>query len=109
MRNTTLLTMTVGIATATGVAVASSGWATPTGVFAGAVDGSVSLSGMPNLEGCRYANIVFRPESSDPDKIQRLATAAIVSNKKLYCFSDGCDGNEQRGTSCAMHLDGDVE
>ncbi len=80
---------------------ASTSWGNVTEVRAGYSDGKVSVVGLNNAASCSSSTIDFLPSSSNPDAVQRLATAALLSGKELKCSVDGCtSAGGQNGKSC---------
>lgn len=85
---------------------AATGWTpltAPTSVWAGYTNGLVFVDGLPNTAACSNALIEFSSSTSDPQKILSIATAALLSGKRLTCKVSNCtSGGYQAGYQCRL-------
>jgi hypothetical protein len=106
MKKTTIKAALAALAiSATSVAAwAASGYpqGTPTAVWAGFSNKSVYVMGLSNTAQCSSSTIHFNPSWTDADKIERLATAALLSGRNLECYVNGCSGSYQKGYDCKL-------
>ena len=105
-RKITVLFVVVAVSLVSLVAYAAD-WSEPgyvNRVTAGYDDGDVYVMGLENMTGCTYASIKFETSYANTKEIQALATAALISGKRLACYiSSSCNGGYQKGYSCRLY------
>jgi len=79
---------------------ASTSWGQVTEVRAGYADGHVGIKGLAKVANCDSDTIEFYTSDSNPEAVQSIATAALLSGRELKCYVNGCAGSVQRGVSC---------
>ena len=70
--------------------------AVPNAVYAGYTDGSIFISGLPNVEGCTSSTVKV---TRDPQGVQSLALAAFLSGNKN---TSKCAGDYQVAYQCKI-------